>query len=341
MKKILKTIACCLGALAIAFTAFFVPKTKKSASADSSQVSIFYNNTEFNTFFIPFASAYSSASSNLNAPFDSYDFTSLNVSLNLGSFSLNGFNFTIKSDAYFRDNQGNIVTNSYTKTFPFVNSVNGISETIVNTFHSTAYFNYQFIVYPGDMSNGGRPSLDFKSLEVGYYSSFLSNVDSDYFGFPSSLFASNDNFIIYSFTDTNNWRFVFSFRSNITFNESIGYKYDKFYNFNSVNFSDNEIFQNGYDAGYNLGLDEGTTEGYNNGYSTGYDVGFGNGRNEGIQNANNYSFLGLFGAMIDAPLIGLRSLFNFEFLGINLLSFITSLLTIALITFVIKKLMGR
>lgn len=341
MKKILKTIACCLGALAIAFTAFFVPTIKKSASADvipavvtTPPNGLTWTSDNIQIAHTPCYSEYAS----LNSPL-SYDYA-LNIysfKLVVSSVSLSGYNIDLYANIYF-DFDKSYSSNIFMNSSDFHVNTTGYFNVIKLKDHNNTYTKLAYLIIPGD--NGA--TFNMKSLELGYGKSFFQNVSNDYFGFPSLIGSPEyDNYMIYSYTDTSNWKYIFAFPSSVTLNDNNSIKYNIFYSLASVDFSDNQIYQEGYDEGYNRGLALGTTEGYGNGYDTGYDVGFGNGRNEGIQNANNYSFLGLFGAIVDAPLTGLRSLFNFEFLGINLLSFITSLLTIALITFVIKKLMGR
>lgn len=60
------------------------------------------------------------------------------------------------------------------------------------------------------------------------------------------------------------------------------------------------------------------------------------GKADGIESANTYSFTGLFTAIFDVPIQTLFGLLNVEILGVNLYSFFTGLLTLALIIFVIK-----
>lgn len=110
------------------------------------------------------------------------------------------------------------------------------------------------------------------------------------------------------------------------------------------NFTDNENYQNGYNtgynSGYNSGLSDGTSTGYNDGYTAGETVGYGNGYNDGLEQSNNYSFLSLIGAVIDAPVTAFTSLLNFNLLGFNMLGFVTGLLTLSLIIFIVKLILG-
>lgn len=75
----------------------------------------------------------------------------------------------------------------------------------------------------------------------------------------------------------------------------------------------------------------GATGGYNNGYTNGYDNGFVDGSNAGV------TFFSLFGAIADTPLLMLRSLFNFDLFGANLLVVILSLVTGLMVFYVVRK----
>ena len=85
---------------------------------------------------------------------------------------------------------------------------------------------------------------------------------------------------------------------------------------------------------------DGEDTGYQDGYNAGETIGYQNGYNAGVEHGGNYSFMGLIGAVIDAPVSAFTSLLNFELLGVNILGFISGLLTLALIIFIIKLCMG-
>lgn len=107
---------------------------------------------------------------------------------------------------------------------------------------------------------------------------------------------------------------------------------------------DNDYYQNGYnsgyDKGYNNGYYYGEKDGYSSGYKQGNTEGYNKGYSKGVEYANDYSFLSLMGAVIDAPITAFTSLLNFELLGVNLLGFVTGLITLALIIFIIKLILG-
>lgn len=113
-----------------------------------------------------------------------------------------------------------------------------------------------------------------------------------------------------------------------------------YYLVNPNNFNDNESFQSGYDTGYQAGLGDGNSEGYQNGYNAGNTIGYNNGYSAGVEASNQYTFLSLMGSVLDAPLQTFTSLLNFNLLGVNMLSFITGLLTLAIIVFIVKLVLG-
>lgn len=102
---------------------------------------------------------------------------------------------------------------------------------------------------------------------------------------------------------------------------------------------------NGYDYGYSIGYQEGesagTTAGYNSGYSTGYNVGDSVGYNRGLQAANDYSFLGLISAVVDAPITIFKGLFNFSIFGTNMGQFLLSLASITLVIVIVRFVLAR
>lgn len=54
----------------------------------------------------------------------------------------------------------------------------------------------------------------------------------------------------------------------------------------------------------------------------------------------DYSFFGLISAVIDAPIKALRGLLNFDILGVNMFSFVTSLFSLAVVLMIVKLLLG-
>ena len=106
-------------------------------------------------------------------------------------------------------------------------------------------------------------------------------------------------------------------------------------------FYDGYVYYNNSDFnnGYNLGYEIGNREGYNNGYNKGYEIG----KNKGIEigsslaENNTNAFINIIVAISNIPINILTSLFNFNLFGINLFGALTSLLSVGLIIFVIRK----
>lgn len=95
---------------------------------------------------------------------------------------------------------------------------------------------------------------------------------------------------------------------------------------------------------YIRGMNNGRTNGYDSGREVGYNVGY----SKGVEDAGNYTFNGLLGAVFDAPITmfigkynsetGLREggLLNFNLLGVNLGGFVIALLSLGLILFILR-----
>ncbi len=150
------------------------------------------------------------------------------------------------------------------------------------------------------------------------------------------------------FYDTNGATVCFSPRYDYLNESDFGiwsqYFWDSRTYYTGLYYSSDANYQLGYDAGYSDGYtsgnSDGNSQGYQDGYSAGQSIGYGNGYNDGIEQSGQYSFNSLIGAVIDAPVSAFTSLLNFEILGINILGFISGLLTLALIIFIIKLCMG-
>lgn len=113
---------------------------------------------------------------------------------------------------------------------------------------------------------------------------------------------------------------------------------------NNFNFTDNEYYNQGFNAGqqdgYNIGYNAGESAGYKDGYSVGQTTGYNNGYSDGMEDSNQYTFLNLLSATIDAPVKYFQSLFNFELLGVNLQGFLTGLFTLCVIVTIVKLCLG-
>ncbi len=99
-------------------------------------------------------------------------------------------------------------------------------------------------------------------------------------------------------------------------------------------------YQNGYTNGYNDGFADNDT--YSKGYVAGRDFGYNNGYNAGLaEGSAENGFAGLLFAVIDTPVKAFSSLLDFEILGVNMKSFVLSVLTLALFVVVVRWLLGK
>ena len=175
-----------------------------------------------------------------------------------------------------------------------------------------------------------------------------------YFVFYSNeyLTGSTNEFalVVDSVSSISSWSFIRSTRFDFTGLEAtysyVEYSVDDYVDILSNVYNDG--LDNGFTAGntqtddynYQLGYVAGKNYGFNQGYTAGYNAGKNDGYDLGVVESNNYSFLGLIGAVIDAPIKAFTGLFNFEFLGINLLSFFTSILTLSILVVIIRFCLG-
>lgn len=90
---------------------------------------------------------------------------------------------------------------------------------------------------------------------------------------------------------------------------------------------------NGYDAGYQ----DGETRGFERGTVYGYDLGYADGFVDGTEEGGS-AFIDLIGAVISIPVEGLMNLLSFEILGIDMLAFFGSILTVLLLYWLVKLL---
>ncbi len=101
-------------------------------------------------------------------------------------------------------------------------------------------------------------------------------------------------------------------------------------------YAKDENYSNGYDDGYLTGKDDFYSSGYDDGYSSGYGVGFSEGESSAMSSKD--TFASLMYSIIDAPFNVLSNAFSFEIFGINLSYFLISIVSLLLVTVVIKKL---
>lgn len=246
----------------------------------------------------------------------SYDLTTiLNVIL---SFTYENGSFTARiQGSYIRKDLASSKSIDTTANIPYNNRVDVNCPIITDT-------GYKFIV----SLDTGEKMITNNIVRV----SFGNYYDNDYFYNYITYFDNEDNYL----------SFIFRFVHNYT-NSVVYYPFcfsNRTYYLNLSTIDDNTFYQNGYTNGYNAGLSDGSSSGYNQGYSAGQTIGYDNGYSAGLVAGGDHTFMSLIGAVIDAPVSAFTSLLNFEILGVNLLGFITGLLTLAIIVFIIKLCMG-
>lgn len=143
--------------------------------------------------------------------------------------------------------------------------------------------------------------------------------------------------------------FVLLQNREFTLNDKLVFYFD----FNDLDFVETDYF---YDITWQLSVFFLDTQKY---YDVGYTAGYTEGQNSmqgAIENArhqgfveaqkmfdngnSDYSFFGLISAVIDAPIKAVRGLLNFDILGVNMFSFVTSLFSLAVVLMIVKLLLG-
>lgn len=170
---------------------------------------------------------------------------------------------------------------------------------------------------------------------------------------PLSSFLGNSSPYEYSFFSRQsslNRYFNFAFSNHYSHSTSVptGGLYSDLRNFftyyvNSSDIADtlyDEGFAAGSQIGYNQGFQAGAVGGYANGYEVGSTDGYNMGFSAGVASANDYSFLGLIGAVFDAPIQAISGLLSFEILGFNVKTFVLSLFTLCVVLKLVSVITG-
>lgn len=96
-------------------------------------------------------------------------------------------------------------------------------------------------------------------------------------------------------------------------------------------------YQSGYDTGYKDGYGNGLD--YANSNVNQNSASYGAGYSAGVESANSYSFTSLISAVFDVPLRVFVSLFDFDILGFNMLTFVSSVLALSAFIAVIRRIL--
>ena len=159
------------------------------------------------------------------------------------------------------------------------------------------------------------------------------------------------NYMRYYDNDGDYIEFQFPLYCGQKFDAQYLYDYRVYYLEPTDGVSSSDAYLQGVNKGYEQGKKDGLNEGYNKGYNYGKQDWYWAGYHEGLANNSDYTFVGLLGAAIDAPIIALfgdtvidangktvreNGLLNFELLGMNLSAFLGGLLMASLVIAVIK-----
>ena len=162
---------------------------------------------------------------------------------------------------------------------------------------------------------------------------------------------------LYEYIDSNNnyfrialpsfYGFGFSYSFNLLNSDALDNAYDNGYD-DGFTVGESSGYDNGYKEGFSLGESTGYSKGesagqsvgYTNGYNAGQSDGYTTGFSAGVASANEYTFLGLMGSVIDTPIKAITSLLDFEVLGFNMSTFALSLLTICVILKIVSLISG-
>ena len=192
---------------------------------------------------------------------------------------------------------------------------------------STTSFTIYFI--PGDPIK--ITSLDFSIKGVDGLS-LIDENGSTYYYSNNMHVGSFDNF---TFKDVSSDVFIGAIIFHID-NYSEFVKNDGFFRYNGIN----SIFYEGYDKGYINGSSLADSK-YEEGYDTGYDKGFSDGENvgfnKGVLEKNPVTLRTLFWTIAGLPFETFKHVVNFDFLGYNVASVFTGLVTTLCVIWCVKR----
>lgn len=117
---------------------------------------------------------------------------------------------------------------------------------------------------------------------------------------------------------------------------TIGYGMLVTISINDIDRIQNVIYSDGYNAGYTQGLEDNQDSVYQSGYDTGYQTGYSLGFDNGARSGNT-SIMSIMGAIVDTPILILRSLFDYELFGSSIYIVMLSLVTMCAVIWLVRK----
>lgn len=278
------------------------------------------------------------------------------VDSDLSNF-VNGFQVRNSSNEVVTDNKitvfGSVTGSAQLVSIPnvYTNSYSTISSIHKSGTSSINLTNYFLYCQPSSGTNRYIVPMYFNFYNVGPsfdYRCYKVSARIIPFYKQETLFEFWLNYRFYFLTNTTNESYVDMLFFQCSNNTYLPFYYNVInYTYYSQYYAD-ATYQTGYSSGFEdgnrIGYTSGLEEGYNSGLSEGItrgdNQGYYRGFNEGVASANDYSFLSLMGAVVDAPIKAFTGLLNFNLLGFNMLNFFTGLLTLALILFIVSKILG-
>ena len=327
MKKIFKGLGLFCLSVAVAIGSFFVTKKETKthiASADS--ITSDFSYTGSNLFFNVYPGYYDK-------------FLILNYNVKFVKNSANTLFFDVSESKLFTPyslSNSDMWSASVRIASDYNSVVNNTGSTSFNLVSDNA--NHFILLYGIYTDLDGSNKYSVTDMYYNCSSSFNCNVVSIRLYHDDDLVIDSiKGFNVITYSDNNNNTFSVYFRYGSRFSSLIKLlKFEDRTYFLTPDLTDSQQ----YNQGYQQGLADNQQNIYNSGYNAGKIVGYNNGKTDGIASANNYSFIGLIGAVFDAPLQTFKGLLNFNILGINLLDFALSLITIALVVYIIRLIKG-
>lgn len=282
------------------------------------------------TMFEPYGATYYSQENYNNALLDNYGLFRLCSSIKLTLTWTDGSN---KIDTYNWDSILSLISDK-----SYVNCVNGVfsygnqalSRDYLNgTYSATAMWQFNF--------NGIYPLVKQYPYMLGSgYVSRYQIVDNKGSLFAYDSFPNDSSYIDLTQYQNKQIGYIQLFTGPVGAGSTVDTT--SLYFDNSYDVAYTKGYENGKIDGYEDGRDYGETIGYENGKNDGYDSGY----NQGVKDGESKDFATngfktLIGSIFNFPINMIRSVFNFDFMGINIASLITFIISIVIVIFIVKK----
>lgn len=190
--------------------------------------------------------------------------------------------------------------------------------------------------YNGTFADNVGIVLSFSNY--GVYST-ASNLKGQYVFIPASDFIGKEFIFNFDF-DVNYIAFgvgTFDSSSNTYGDITLGYDINS--SIKQGVFISNFVVK-GRGSNFSVAIDNANKQGYNKGYQEGKVAGETIGYQQGVKDQGDYTFMGLIGAVFDAPVQAFKGLLSFEVLGVDMTAFVSSLFALAVIVVIIKIALG-